>query len=258
MGRSSSNFQPRLRCSSGRLCSALFSLRFVRPPCGLHMGIGRVPRVPATHGALPNRAPGDQDTNPCSAAPQSSEGCSYNRPRLCGNQDGKTTARNNGHQARRVETAGNIPQRGTDTYTAFFHSMPLLVAYAPEDDARTGCGRGLLIRFNGRVMFLGDARQTVSSIHKNSEAVARHRGISGVIGFGGKASRACSRTSSRFAPISTRGVRECRRLREVVLVHVCTFQFQRLSVQEEALVSIEADCTSNPPIRVGTAIHTYY
>ena len=103
---------------------------------------------------------------------------------VCGNQDGRATARSNGHEARRVETVAIFTHRGSNACTVFFPlDAPLLVAYAPKDDARM-VAVAVYHAFQQAGMFFVDTRQTVFLYHKNAEAVTgiEHFGSHRVMG----------------------------------------------------------------------------
>ena len=162
---------------------------------------------------------------------------------VCGNQDGRATARSNGHEARRVETVAIFAHRGSNACTAFFPlDAPLLVAYTPKDDARM-VAVAVYHAFQQAGMFLVDARQTVFLYHKNAEAVAgiEHFGSHRVMG---RTVGIAAELLQFLQSVHLQGIGNAGTYSGVVLVHVHTFQFQRLSVQEEALVGIEADVTN--------------
>ena len=162
---------------------------------------------------------------------------------VCGNQNGRATARSNGHEARRVETVAIFAHRGSNACTAFFPlDAPLLVAYAPKDDARM-VAVAVYHTFQQAGMFLVDARQTVFLYYKNAEAVAgiEHFGSHRVMG---RTVGIAAELLQFLQSVHLQGIGNAGTYSGVVLVHVHTFQFQRLSVQEEALVGIEADVTN--------------
>ena len=162
---------------------------------------------------------------------------------VCGNQDGRATARSNGHEARRVETVAIFAHRGSNACTAFFPlDAPLLVAYAPKDDARM-VAVAVYHTFQQAGMFLVDTRQTVFLYHKNAEAVAgiEHFGSHRVMG---RTVGIAAELLQFLQSVHLQGIGNAGTYSGVVLVHVHTFQFQRLSVQKEALVGIEADVTN--------------
>ena len=159
---------------------------------------------------------------------------------VCWNQNGRATARSNGHEARRVETVAIFAHRGSNACTAFFPlDAPLLVAYAPKDDARM-VAVAVYHTFQQAGMFLVDARQTVFLYYKNAEAVAgiEHFGSHRVMG---RTAGIAAELLQFLQSVHLQGIGNAGTYSGVVLVHVHTFQFQRLSVQEEALVGIEAD-----------------
>ena len=92
-------------------------------------------------------------------------------------------------------------------------------------------------------MFLVDARQTVFLYYKNAEAVAgiEHFGSHRVMG---RTVGIAAELLQFLQSVHLQGIGNAGTYSGVVLVHVHTFQFQRLSVQEEALVGIEADVTN--------------
>ena len=162
---------------------------------------------------------------------------------VCGNQDGRATARSNGHEARRVETVAIFAHRGSNACTAFFPlDAPLLVAYTPKDDARM-VAVAVYHAFQQAGMFFVDTRQTVFLYHKNAEAVAgiEHFGSHRVMG---RTVGIAAELLQFLQSVHLQGIGNAGTYSGVVLVHVHTFQFQRLSVQEEALVGIEADVTN--------------
>ena len=162
---------------------------------------------------------------------------------VCGNQDGRATARSNGHEARRVETVAIFTHRGSNACTAFFPlDAPLLVAYTPKDNARM-VAVAVYHAFQQAGMFLVDTRQTVFFYHKDAEAVAgiEHFGSHRVMG---RTVGIAAELLQFLQPVHLQGIGNAGTYSGVVLVHVHTFQFQRLSVQEEALVGIEADVTN--------------
>ena len=162
---------------------------------------------------------------------------------VCGNQDGRATARSNGHEARRVETVAIFTHRGSNACTVFFPlDAPLLVAYAPKDDARM-VAVAVYHAFQQAGMFFVDTRQTVFLYHKNAEAVTgiEHFGSHRVMG---RTVGIAAELLQFLQSVHLQGIGNAGTYSGVVLVHVHTFQFQRLSVQEEALVGIEADVTN--------------
>ena len=162
---------------------------------------------------------------------------------VCGNQDGRATARSNGHEARRVETVAIFTHRGSNACTVFFPlDAPLLVAYAPKDDARM-VAVAVYHAFQQAGMFFVDTRQTVFLYHKNAEAVTgiEHFGSHRVMG---RTVGIAAELLQFLQSVHLQGIGNAGTYSGVVLVHVHTFQFQRLSVQKEALVGIEADVTN--------------
>ena len=159
---------------------------------------------------------------------------------VCGNQDGRATARSNGHEARRVETVAIFAHRGSNACTAFFPlDAPLLVAYAPKDDARM-VAVAVYHTFQQAGMFLVDTCQAVFFYHKDTKAVAgiEHFGSHRVMG---RTVGIAAELLQFLQSVRLQGIGNADSHSGIVLVHVHAFQFQRLSVQEEALVGIETD-----------------
>ena len=106
--------------------------------------------------------------------------------------------------------------------------------------------------FQQASMFLVDTRQTVFFYHKDAEAVAgiEHFGSHRVMG---RTVGIAAELLQFLQSVHLQGIGNAGTYSGVVLVHVHTFQFQRLSVQEEALVASKR--MSRIPVVVVLSIH---